>query len=122
MRKISEDAAEAFWGGTSFKRSNTRVTADSGIVCLIVCGHTIASRKANTTREFWIDMCGWPSRLTRERLNAILPHGHGLSQSDGEQLLDGVAIPDDAPVYFWDWDKWGLEYGKQIPLAQMLNS
>ncbi len=78
MRKISEDAAAAFWQCRSFKRNNTVVRAwGDGSVTMELWGNRIAYRDEHGT---YIYHCDWHTNTTRDRLNAL---GAGIRRING---------------------------------------
>jgi len=71
MRKITKEAAKAFWAGKKFNRDNTRVNfGPVGIWIMFLHNNQIAWRYRDT--ELHISMCGWPTATTRERLDGVL--------------------------------------------------
>lgn len=69
MRQITKDAATALKKGIAFKRANTEVVDYGAYQVLKLHGHTIAVRDGHELR---LNMCGWETVTTRERLNGIL--------------------------------------------------
>lgn len=82
-RKISKRAAYALRNGLQFTQSNTSVDG----VALYVHGSCIAARMPHGVQ---FSLAGWPTKLTRERLNAVLDV-FGIKgqvyQHKGEQVL-----------------------------------
>lgn len=77
MRKISEQAAKAFYEGRPFKKDNTEVyITQEGTVAMKLFGNVIAwTHKERRPYEFnqalCFSFCGWNTVTTRDRLNAL---------------------------------------------------
>lgn len=84
-RNISEMAADAFYSGRKFKQSNTRVENSE----LYLHGNLIARLNGGTLQ---INLCGWNTQTTRERLNAL--QGVNLKQINFKPYLNGKEIND----------------------------
>ena len=69
MRKITEDAAEAFFAGKSFSRDNTVVTVVGEEIMLILHGNPIATR---TGQHVEVCFGGRFSRTSCERINGVI--------------------------------------------------
>ena len=69
MRKITEEAIEAFIDGKRFKKRNTEVYEGEFTTFLILHSNVIAYRYDDGSIE--ITTCGWNTPTTRERLNGI---------------------------------------------------
>ena len=65
MRKITEDAVEAFENDKPFKRSNTEVEVNPTRLYL---HDNLIAKKEN---GLWITDAGWQTNTTKERLNGI---------------------------------------------------
>ena len=94
MRKVTQQAVEAFESGRSFKSGNTqvRVLAQNGggsLVLLELHGNAIARHESWNGRTF-ITSAGWETRTTKERLNG----------------LDGVSIFQDRGVWYLNGEAW----------------
>jgi len=125
-RKISRDAAAAFFVGTNFKRSNTKVVLDRdyGHVRMYLHGNLIAERGIHT-HGVKLRLAGWNTPTTRGRLNAILADDYRdqhFHQKDFTPHVDDIEVSDTQWVYFWGNDQWGFDWDKPVPLAQMLES
>lgn len=68
MRKISIDAAHAFKGNVNFHRDNTQVIVLKNKTLFYLFGNLIAIKKDG---YLYINNCGYPTRVTHDRLNAI---------------------------------------------------
>lgn len=96
MRKITNNAANAFISGSTFKDSNTSVERRALIeigeksfydaVVMLLFGNVIAVR--NEFHGFWVTNSGWESNTTKERLNA-LPNV-SIQQKKGVWYLNGA--------------------------------
>ena len=84
MRKVTEHTVKAFLKHEYKSVGNTMTDGSS----LYLHGHEIAWRLPNGDIE--INMCGWGSVTTRERLNGLLRMMNsnlGISQSNYKQYL-----------------------------------
>ena len=68
MRKISRDAANAFKNDVNFRRDNTQVVVLRDETLFYLFGNLIAIKKDGYLH---INNCGYPTRVTHDRLNAI---------------------------------------------------
>lgn len=68
MRKITEDAYDAFCKNKRFKRANTCVIIKNEVTEMLLFGNCIAKKEHS---EIFISNGGWNSRTTVERLNAF---------------------------------------------------
>lgn len=87
MRKITEQAANAFECCNDFKQSNTEVYY-SPAECksyLYLFGHTIATSQHGVLQ---ISACGYLTVTTKERLNGLT--GVSIQQKKGVWFLNGV--------------------------------
>jgi hypothetical protein len=94
MRKVTSKAIAAFQAGKNFKDGNTEVYvyADGTASLLLHCNE-IAYKGIEGLR---INLCGWNTNTTRERLNG-LPNVR-IHTKQGQAFLNGVAIPSDGWV------------------------
>ena len=90
MRKITKQAVIAFEGDRSFLSGNTQVRKNNGVTELLLHGHTIAKKEDG---DLWINLCGWNTPTTRERLNGL--SNVAVRTKAGSVFLNGVEIPDD---------------------------
>lgn len=90
MRKITQEAYQAFINKKPFKKSNTavQVSEDGGVVQLLLFDNVIA-KQVNDTLS--ITSAGWPTNVTKERLNSF--PGVRIQQERGAWFLNGL---------FWD--------------------
>lgn len=95
MRKITSNAIAAFEAGKNFKDGATQVNQRIGGMELVLHGHVIA--KNIDGEGLSINLCGWNTPTTRERLNG-LPNV-SLSTKKGQAFLNGVAIPSNGWVF-----------------------
>jgi len=84
MRKITQQAVEAFMNETAFKRSNTTVTIENGVAVMRLYGNLIANKIED---QIQITNAGWFSNTTKERLNGI--PGVSIRQKRGDWYLNG---------------------------------
>ena len=87
MRKVTEQAKQAFNNGTPFSKGNTAVIVSGDEVSLTLHGNKIMWWHKADPLNLHFCMCGWGSVTTRERLNGMLPNPWGISQRDGKQYL-----------------------------------
>tara|TARA_R100000231_G_C5192436_1_gene124718 strand:- start:40 stop:333 length:294 start_codon:yes stop_codon:yes gene_type:complete len=71
MRKVTQDAVNAFMQHKKFRRGNTVVSVWKGYAKLYLHNNLIAEHHLDG--RIRISNAGWPTRTTKERLNAI-PH------------------------------------------------
>lgn len=69
VRKITQQAVNAFIAGQPFNSSNTSVVVDGNQVDMLLHGNRIA-RSLNGI--VYVSNAGWSSNTTKERLNGIL--------------------------------------------------
>lgn len=90
MRKITQEAINAFIAGVSFAKSNTSVERSplGEVVVLKLHGNAIA-RYSEGDYNNTLEVCdgGWQSNTTKERLNG-LPHV-SVNQKNFEWFLNG---------------------------------
>ena len=84
MRKITEEAMNAFYGGRHFKKQNTEVRATIDYVYLVLHNSVIA--KLND-KGLWVTTAGWDTNTTRDRLNGL--HGVHVRSRKGVLTLNG---------------------------------
>ena len=92
MRKITTNATEAFISGENFKSGNTEVITDSfNSSRLYLHGNVIAIlHRGPDFEELCIDLCGWNTPTTRDRLNGI--PGVSINTKNGTCFLNGEPI------------------------------
>ena len=69
MKKITENAVNAFVLRKTFSSGNTTVCKEENTVSFILHGNKIASLTGNLLS---VSSCGWETPTTKERLNGIL--------------------------------------------------
>ena len=102
MRKITKESSEAFVNFEQYKKSNTEVAIKYGysssdeIARFYLHGNCIAEITRSTLPECsvlkstQIDLCGWHTPTTRERINGILDalgYDFRIAQRNHEQVL-----------------------------------
>lgn len=87
MRKITRLAIDAFLSATPFKLDNTEVVVADNIADLVLHGNIIATKFIGSGNIFITD-CGYPTNVTKERLNGI--PGVSISQKNFQWFLNGV--------------------------------
>ena len=91
MRKITNDAYDAFTKRKRFKSSNTEVVVTyDNIVYMKLFGNTIAKKTSDGTISICDGGYGW-SKTTAERLNAFPVRLRGVK---GEWILDEKSVWD----------------------------
>jgi hypothetical protein len=74
MRKVTEEATQAFFADQKFNSQNTKVETGHTIwpkTCLVLHGNTIACKEENGIS---FTSAGYQTNVTKERLNGILRH------------------------------------------------
>ena len=74
MRKIEREMIQAIIDGRNWKKANTEVEAHpsgNNEMRVFLHGNNIASYKDGT---LYINHCGWKTRTTKSRLNALVKH------------------------------------------------
>lgn len=94
MRKITEQAIEAFNNANPFKRANMEVEVLPNVTVMKLHGNKIAYQYNDPQRTLSIDACGYKTNTTKERLNGI----------------DGVSITQVKGVWFLNGEEWNGEY------------
>jgi len=84
MRKISQEASQAFEWGNDYKNANTEVKNNGE---LYLYGNEIARHEGSGVIA--ITLAGWNTSTTRERLNAL--QGVKVSTKKGQAYLNGKA-------------------------------
>jgi len=102
MRKITKESAKAFVNFEPYKKDNTKVLIfkidgksigfkDGGFSRLYLHGNQIAEIFDNGTNQtVKIDLCGWHTPTTRERINGVLDalgYDFRIAQRNHEQVL-----------------------------------
>jgi hypothetical protein len=88
MRQIDVEAKHAFLNNRKFKLSNTEVRLVDGRPHMYLHGNCIAKRDENG--DLLINHCGWETKTTKSRLNA-LPDVH-ISSHKGDFVLNDIYI------------------------------
>lgn len=91
MRKITSQAIAAFNSGKNFKSGATQVNTRIGGTELVLHGNVIARRIDGEGLS--INLCGWNTPTTRERLNGL--GGVSVNTVKGQAFLNGNPIPSD---------------------------
>lgn len=100
MRKITQEATQAFFEGKNFNKQNTAVEyllqPHAETTELFLHSNLIA-RFNLRSRELMVTSAGWLTNTTKERLNGILSKfGFGIFQKKGEWFLSdkkGAVVP-----------------------------
>ena len=91
MRKITQEAINAFIAGVNFNKSNTNVERSplGEVVVLKLHGNAIA-RYSEGDYNNTLEVCdgGWSSNTTKERLNGLL--GVSVNQKSFVWYLNGM--------------------------------
>lgn len=88
MKSITQDSAKAFMNAIRFKKSNMKVDVLDNVTILRLHGNAIAYLYNDPQRTLSITNCGWFSKTTKERLNAI--PGVFIKQKNFDWYLNGV--------------------------------
>lgn len=87
MRKITNNAANAFMCAKSFSESNTTVVVLPNVTVLSLFGNEIAYRYNDPNKTLSITNAGYKTNTTKERLNGI--DGVSIRQVKGKWFLNG---------------------------------
>ena len=87
MKSITQDSANAFMNAVRFKKSNMKVDVLENVTILRLHGNAIAYLYNDPKRTLSITNCGWFSKTTKERLNAI--PGVSIKQNNFNWYLNG---------------------------------
>ena len=87
MRKITEEAVNAFNNFLPFKKANMEVEVLLNVTIMKLHGNEIAYKYHDPKRTISITHCGWPTRTTKDRLNSI--DGVDIHQEKGQWFLNG---------------------------------
>lgn len=79
MRKITEQAMQAFNNNEAFSKDNTQVVIQGSMTILKLHGSDIACKTDDVGTTF--SLCGWNTPTTRERLQAA---GVNICQRKGQ--------------------------------------
>ena len=103
MRKITEMASRSFEAGENFKQSNTEVIVDNTGKYMYLFGNLIARQYNGSQNSLEINLCGYNTNTTRERLNGLW--GVNLRTKQGQLYLNDKEINSN------EWYKIGLRLG-----------
>lgn len=87
MRKVTQNAINAFMNAQQFKSGNTEVEVLPNVTVLKLHGNEIAYKYNDPKQTISITNCGWFSNTTKERLNGI-PNAN-IYQKAGAWYLNG---------------------------------
>lgn len=87
MNKLTRESVAAFLSAKKFKKANMQVDVLENVSILKLHNNPIAYRYNDPDRTLSVQNCGWFSRTTKERLNAI-PGVH-IKQKDWNWYLNG---------------------------------
>ena len=85
MRKITNQAVEAFIKGHTFNGDNTKVSTCAGGISRMYLHNNLIAEKFNN--DIKVTSCGWNTNTTKERLNGI--PGVNISQVKNVWYLNG---------------------------------
>lgn len=85
MRKITQQAVNAFNGNRNFKSGNTEITVEHDQTCMKLHGNVIA--RYTDADGLYITDAGWRTNATKERLNGI--PGVNIQQKNWAWYLNG---------------------------------
>lgn len=88
MRKITEKAVNAFERAEKFRMGNTEVEVLPNVTILKLHDNNIAYKYNDPENTLSISTCGFNSKTTKERLNAI--RGVNIKTKKGNLYLNGV--------------------------------
>jgi hypothetical protein len=87
MRKITQQAIDAFMNAQTFKKSNMTIEVLPNVTVMHLHGNAIAYRFNDPERTLTITNRGWFTNTTKERLNAI--PGVNIYQRNWHWYLNG---------------------------------
>ena len=87
MKKITQQAVEAFNNSKKFKKSNMEVEVLQNVTVLKLFGNEIAYRYNDPNRTLSITAAGWMTNTTKERLNGL--QGVHIKQKNYKWFLNG---------------------------------
>ena len=87
MNKLTQESVAAFMNAKKFKKGNMQVEITPSKSILRLHGNPIAYKHNDPEGTISIQNCGWFSRTTKERLNAI--PGVNIRQKDWYWYLNG---------------------------------
>ena len=90
MRKITKEAINAFYNGSSFNKGNTKVVHVAGVNKLILHNTIIAKREEGSL--FINGSVYYRSNTTKERLNGL--SGVHITQKNFTWYLNGELLPE----------------------------
>lgn len=88
MRDITKESINAFLSATKFKKQNMEVQILSNVTILKLHNNAIAYLYNDPQKTLSITNCGWLSKTTKERLNAL--PGVSIQQKKGIWFLNGL--------------------------------
>lgn len=71
MRNITSESVSAFMDEKPFKKSNMEVEVRPDVTILKLFGNSIAYMYKDSPKDILITNCGWFTKVTKERLNAL---------------------------------------------------
>ena len=86
MRKVTQQASQAFMNAEKFNTGNTKVEVLPNVTILKLHGNEIAYRYNDPERTLSITDANWQSNTTKERLNGL--PGVSISQKAGVWYLN----------------------------------
>ena len=87
MNNLTQESVAAFLNAKKFKKANMQVEVLENVSILKLHNNPIAYRYNDPEKTLSVQNCGWFSRTTKERLNAI-PGVH-VKQKDWNWYLNG---------------------------------
>lgn len=95
MSKLTNESVNAFMNAKKFKKGNMQVEVLLNVTLLKLHGNTIAYKYNDPEKTISITNCGWFTKTTKERLNAIdnvAIHQRNFNWFLNDQLWDGKLI------------------------------
>jgi len=98
MRKITKQAVAAFLNKEEFAKDNTQVSYDpiEDLSIMRLYGNLIAKKHWKGSENLWINLCGWNTPTTRERLNGF--PNVSIHTKKGTPYLNGYEMISDGLV------------------------
>lgn len=90
MRKITQEATNAFYARMNFSKANMLIETSEnevGQLTTYMSLHNNVIAKLDTNGDLWITNAGWSTNTTKERLNSL--YGVSIVQRDYVWYLNG---------------------------------
>ena len=94
MRKITQNAVNAFQASRNWSAGNMMVHSDANAVRMYLHGNLIAEKGHKTGSPLVITLASWPTVTTRERLTGLLSAYNAgyVAQRGGRQVIGDIHL------------------------------